>query len=313
MADTPKYVSKHMRKIDGEEEPEAKKAAEDEEPAPEHEKIPEEAPGARPVTSMPDDTAAEKAAVIEPEVERTAPQPPLQQAVGYTPISTYTPQQVSLPDRKPKRHHPIRNILILLLIAVLVVGGFAVESMMRVSSTLGSASTYATQLQTAASSGDLASARSALSGLMDDIETLDSVSQEWEWTVIEHVPYIGDDVKAAKTMVDVMDKVDTDALAPALDAYDKLGSADTTDEEKVDAATDLAESLKNAQTVIEESEQELSAAPASHFPQLNNLSQRLSSSLSAVDSQVQTLNAAASSTSDPATLLYSALQEAGLA
>ncbi|GEM_PF-844264 len=313
MADTPKYVSKHMRKTEPEDEPEAKTAAEEEEPAPEHEKIPEEAPDARPVTSMPDDTAAEKAAVIEPEVERTAAQPPLQQAVGYTPISTYTPQQVSLPDRKPKRHHPIRNILILLLVAILVVGGFAVESMMRVSSTLGSASTYATQLQTAASSGDLASARTALTGLMGDIETLDAVSQEWEWTVIEHVPYIGDDVTAAKTMVDVMDRVDTDALTPALDAYDKLVSSDTTDQEKVDAATDLAASLKNAQTVIEEGQQELTAAPTSHFPQLNDLAQRLSSGLSAVDSQVQTLNAASSSTSDPATLLYSALQEAGLA
>lgn len=244
---------------------------------------------------------------------QTAPHQPLQAAVGYKPLTPYVPQQVNMPDRKPRKHHPIRNLFILLLVCILVLAGFAAESLMRISATAGSAEALATELQSEASAGDLSGARTALASLMEDMDTLKAETDEWIWTVLGYIPYIGDDVTAAKTMVSAMDRVSTDALQPVLEQYDSITSSAATVQEKADASSSLATALKSAQTTIEGAQSELSSMPAPHFPELQDLASRLESSLGAVDSQVATINAATSSVSDAATLLFSALAEAGLA
>ncbi|MGN0070921.1 MAG: hypothetical protein ACI361_03665 [Atopobiaceae bacterium] len=295
MAET-QHVSKHM-----------KKTAEKDDAAADEADRTQVAAGGR---------AAEEAAPSAAAPGTTAPHAPvtqpMNQAVGYKPISPYVPTQVELPDRRPKRHHPVRNIFILLLICVLVLAGFAAESMMRISKTVGSAEACATQLETAASQGDLAGTRSALSSLTSDMDELSSETNEWIWSVVEKVPYIGTDVTSAKTMVSAMEKVNTEALQPVLAEYDKATAADATADERLAAATDLAASLQNAQAIIEEGKSEISSAPASHIDALKDLQTKLESSLSAVDTNLQTLNSTVSAATDAASLLESALSAAGL-
>lgn len=290
------HLSKHMRKTAAEDNAAPSDAAEDEagktQVAPARPKSAATAPG----------TTAPHAPVAAP----------LNQAVGYKPISPYVPTQVELPDRRPKRHHPVRNILVLLLICVLVLVGFAAESMMRISKTVGSAEASATQLETAASAGDLTGARSALSSLTSDMDELSSETNEWIWSVVEKVPYIGTDVTSAKTMVSAMEKVNTEALEPVLAEYDKATAADATADDRLEAAADLAASLQSAQAILDEGRSEIASAPASHIAALNDLKTKLESSLSAVDSNLQTLNSTVSAAADAASLLASALSAAGL-
>jgi DNA repair exonuclease SbcCD ATPase subunit len=195
---------------------------------------------------------------------------------------------------------------------VLVLAGFAAESMIRISKTVGSAEASATQLETAASAGDLTGARSALSSLASDMDELSSESDEWIWSLVEKVPYIGTDVTSAKTMVSAMEKVNAQALQPVLTEYDKATAADATAEDRIQAASDLAASLESAQTILEEGRSEIASAPSSHIDALRDLQTKLESSLSAVDSNLQTLNSAVSAASDAASLLASALSAAGL-
>lgn len=271
---------------------------------------------------MADDAQHVSKHMKEPEPERTAvrspspagpgqtaPHQPLQAAVGYKPLTPYVPQQVNMPDRKPRKHHPIRSLFILLLVCILVLAG----SLMRISATAGSAEALATELQSEASAGDLSGARTALASLMEDMDTLKAETDEWIWTVLGYIPYIGDDVTAAKTMVGAMDRVSTDALQPVLEQYDSITSSAATVQEKADASSSLATALKSAQATIEGAQSDLASMPAPHFPELQDLASRLESSLGAVDSQVATINAATSSASDAAALLFSALAEAGLA
>lgn len=236
----------------------------------------------------------------------------LNHAVGYKPISPYEPRQVNVPESRRKKHHPIRNIFLLLLVAMLVLAGFAAESMIRISKTVGSAEASATQLETAASAGDLTGARSALSSLTSDMDKLSSESDEWIWSLVEKVPYIGTDVTSAKTMVSAMEKVNTQALQPVLAEYDKATATDATAEDRIQAASNLAASLESAQTILEEGRSKIASAPSSHIDALCDLQTKLESSLSAVDSNLQTLNNAVSATSDAASLLASALSAAGL-
>lgn len=295
MAET-QHVSKHMKKTAAKED-----AAEDD-----ADKTQVAPAGKAARSAAPQGTAPGTTAPHAPVAE------PLNHAVGYKPISPYEPRQVNVPDSRRKKHHPIRNIFLLLLVAVLVLAGFAAESMIRISKTVGSAEASATQLETAASAGDLTGARSALSSIASDMDELSSESDEWIWSLVEKVPYIGTDVTSAKTMVSAMEKVNTQALQPVLAEYDKATATDATAEDRIQAASDLAASLESAQTILEEGRSEIASAPSSHIDALRDLQTKLESSLSAVDSNLQTLNSAVSAASDAASLLASALSAAGL-
>lgn len=175
-----------------------------------------------------------------------------------------------------KRHHPVRNVLVVLLVALLVYIGCAVFSLCHAYEDVQAATTAYQQMEQQLSSGDLRSLTSSTDSLATAVSNLDGETSSWVWAVASYVPWIGEDVSVARGLASVGDDLCANALQPAVREYAALSSGSA-------SAADAASTLQGAATTVSDCDQRLAVLGTSHFSQLNEAKDRLSRATSALD------------------------------
>lgn len=174
-----------------------------------------------------------------------------------------------------RRHHPIRNLLIILLLAVLVYVGFAGYSLYKIYDDAQSAQSAYRNAEQALSSGDVTSA-------VNDVRTLSSAAADigdqadsWVWVAGENIPWIGEDITVGRGLAHVSDSLCNDALMPVLDQYAGITSGKG-------SLSDAASAVDSASSTITSCEQQLNGLGTSHFSQLNDAKSKLQEAVGAV-------------------------------
>ena len=192
-----------------------------------------------------------------------------------------------------RKGHPIlRTVFVLLLVAVIGLGGWIGFSVKRIGDLLGQASTAYEKVQTCVESEDydnaLIYARTAASLTSQVSSELDGV----QWDIASHIPVLGEDVSTMRSVGRISGTLADDAVLPALDSWDKLVGEDVLTDGEIDANKvvgkieqfgDLALSLQNAGKVVDECSVEADALPTSHFGTINEWVGQLRETIASVD------------------------------
>lgn len=192
-----------------------------------------------------------------------------------------------------RKGHPIlRTIFVLLLVAVLGLGGWIGLSVKRISDLLGQASTAYEKVQSSVETEDydnaLVYARTAASLTSQVSSELDGV----QWDIASHIPVVGEDVSTMRSVGKISGTLADDAVLPALDSWDKLVGEDVLTNGELDANKvvgkieqfgDLALMLQNAGKVVDECSVEADALPESHFDAVNGWVAQLRETIASVD------------------------------
>lgn len=203
----------------------------------------------------------------------------------------------------------LKTLILLVLVAVIGFGAWLGVSAKRVSELLGQAQTSYAAVQAGIEQEDydaaIASAREAAS-------TAALISSELEgtqWELAGHLPVLGTDVAAARTVGAVSSKLANEGVVPVLDAWEALSdtstvSADETDPtgltQKVGQLGNLVHSLEAANTVVGECSSQMQGVPTSHFDQINSYAETLNGVIAQADESLGQLEGALS--------LYSGLE-----
>ena len=192
-----------------------------------------------------------------------------------------------------RKGHPIlRTIFVLLLVAVIGLGGWIGFSVKRISDLLGQASTAYEKVQSSVEAEDydnaLVYARTAASLTSQVSSELDGV----QWDIASYIPVLGGDVSTVRSVGRISGTLADDAVLPALDSWDKLvgedvltnGELDTNKVVgKIEQFGDLALTLQNAGKVVDECSVEADALPESHFDAVNGWVAQLRETIASVD------------------------------
>ena len=192
-----------------------------------------------------------------------------------------------------RKGHPIlRTIFVLLLVAVIGLGGWIGFSVKRISDLLGQASTAYEKVQSSVEAEDydnaLVYARTAASLTSQVSSELDGV----QWDIASYIPVLGGDVSTVRSVGRISGTLADDAVLPALDSWDKLVGEDVLTNGELDANKvvgkieqfgDLALTLQNAGKVVDECSVEADALPESHFDAVNGWVAQLRETIASVD------------------------------
>lgn len=158
------------------------------------------------------DTHARVAATIEGFVDRFAP------LVAAAAIGT-------VPAPRSRRSSRVGAVVALLaLVAAVGAAGVVGAQALSARNELSAAQPVVARARTAALEGDVATARRELSTLRAHTQAARRDTDGPLWSLAAHLPWVGDDVRAVRTISAELDAVATDVLPPLLDAGDMLGS-----------------------------------------------------------------------------------------
>lgn len=174
-----------------------------------------------------------------------------------------------------RRHHPIRNLLVVLLLALLVCVGFAGYSLYKVYDDAQTAQSAYRNAQQAISTGDVSAAVDDVRTLSASVADIDAQGNSWVWVAGENVPWIGEDITVGRGLAHVSDSLCNDALMPVLEQYAGIASGKG-------SLADAAGTVASASNAISSCNQELSSLGTSHFSQLNDAKSKLQEAVGSV-------------------------------
>lgn len=174
-----------------------------------------------------------------------------------------------------RRYHPIRNLLVVILVALIVYVACAGYSALRIYGDVRDAQSAYQHAESAIGSGDVTSAIADVRTLSTAAADVGDQADFWVWVVGEHVPWIGDDVSVARGLAHVTDDLCNDALLPVVEQYEGVTSGTGSVSGAADAVTSAASTLTSCQ-------RQLSELGTSHFSQLNEAKDKLAQAVSAV-------------------------------
>ena len=208
----------------------------------------------------------------------------------------------------------IRLIITLLIVAVIGFGGWIGLSFKKVSDLFSQASNAYTQVQSSVEAQDYSSAlvyaRTAASLTSQASTELQGV----QWEIASKIPVLGEDAGIMRSLGSVSGNLADGAVLPVLDAWDTLakegvvvnGSLDTSKvQEKLDQVIGLADTIKSADTVVNECNAQLSVLPTSHFDVLNQWVTQLRTTVASADTALNQLSGIANLVTGTASLFSS--------
>lgn len=175
-----------------------------------------------------------------------------------------------------RRSHPIRNVLLFLLLLVVIYAICFGISLYRVNSELQEAQDAYQNVQQAVSSGQLSSAVGDVRTLCSATSSIGDEANTWVWVVGEYLPWLGEDVSVGRGLADVSDRLCNDALLPVVDQLEGIltGSG---------SISNTTSAISSASETVSSCSQELQSLGTSHFAQLNQAKDELSKTVSMVD------------------------------
>lgn len=186
-----------------------------------------------------------------------------------------------------RRHHPIRNLLVVILLALVAYVACAGYSVMRIYGDVRDAQSAYQHAESSLGSGDVTSAIADVRSLSTAAADIGDQADFWVWPVGEHVPWIGEDVTVARGLAHVSDSLCNDALLPVVEQYEGATSG-------AGSASGAADALTSAATAVTSCQQQLDGLGTSHFSQLNAAKDELAQAVSAVGGGLGGLSSAIS-------------------
>lgn len=197
-----------------------------------------------------------------------------------------------------KNHTLLRLIVLLLLLAVIGMGGWLGLSFKRAEGLLAEASASYDQVQQSVEKNDyaqaLVDARTAATLTSQAAEELDGV----QWDLASRLPVLGTDVTAMRSISTIAGTLSDDAVIPVLDAWDELSGSGVVVDGQLDATqvqakatqfVQLAQKISDAETVVDACKEQADALPTSHFDEINAWANELRGSIDSADEVVGTL------------------------
>lgn len=168
-----------------------------------------------------------------------------------------------------RKSHPVRNVLLALLLMVLVYVACAGFSLYHIYEDAQTAQATYQQLQQAISSGQTSDVLDDTRSLCSTAADLNDQASMWVWMVGEHIPWIGEDITVGRGLASVSDTLCNDVVLPIVEQYEGVTSGTAT-------VTTAADALASAQSAASSCSNQLSSLGTSHFSQLNDAKASLS-------------------------------------
>lgn len=192
-----------------------------------------------------------------------------------------------------RRHHPVRNLVIVVVLAVVVCAAVLGVSAAQVYSTSSKASTQLSTLSQELASGDVDGAQSTASELEATVRDVND-RLDWPiWQLAEKIPVLGTEVSTARTLASTATTLVEGVIAPVMKdvstlradgviASDGTISASGVISNPKDTAS-LLSSISSAEKVVSSCSETVSSLPASNIPQLESARKEMISGLASTN------------------------------
>lgn len=197
-----------------------------------------------------------------------------------------------------KNHTLLKLVILLLLVAVIGMGGWLGLSFKRAEGLLSEASASYDQMQLNVEKNDyaqaLVDARTAATLTSQAADELDGV----QWDLASKLPVLGTDVATMRSISSIAGTLSDDAVIPVLDAWDELSGSGILVDGQLDGAqvqakagqvVQLAEEISAASAVVDTCKEQADALPTSHFDQVNGWADELRGKIDSADEVVDAL------------------------
>lgn len=197
-----------------------------------------------------------------------------------------------------KSHTLLKLVLLLLLVAVIGMGGWLGLSFKHAESLLTEASASYDQIQLNAEKGDyaqaLVDARTAATLTSRAADELDGV----QWDLASKLPVLGVDVSTMRSISSIAGTLSDDAVIPVLDAWDELSGSGVLVDGQLDASqvqakagqvVQLAQEVSDAAAVVDTCREQADALQTSHFDEVNAWADELRSTIGSASEVVDSL------------------------
>lgn len=210
--------------------------------------------------------------------------------------SAYRPTQASGRSKRRKSHHVGRTILIVVLVLIAlagVEGFFLYGSYQKVKAYASDATSSLSTIKDAVKSDDTTALQSAASNVNVDAHGIQNELNSPAWVIASVAPVVGQDVRSARTLGDVLVDLSDNALSPiATNAADlNLTNLLSDGAINVDALQNMASVVSQAQPVVSRSAQAVDALPTeTRIAKVGELVSKARASLDSASSALEKAN-----------------------
>jgi hypothetical protein len=139
--------------------------------------------------------------------------------VGYTSYSRYAPGAYTDGSKRGgKKHHVVGKVILILLLVIVASGAYLAFSAQQLLGQYDEVKQEASTLKDQLVSGDSAGAQQTAASIAQTAQDMHATTSNPIWVVASHVPYIGDDIHAARVLCASFDDLATNALVPVVDS-----------------------------------------------------------------------------------------------
>ncbi|MDD3486080.1 MAG: DUF4012 domain-containing protein, partial [Atopobiaceae bacterium] len=177
--------------------------------------------------------------------------------------------------KEPKRRHHVWPVVLVVILVLLGVVGFSGLQLYESVKVVKADATVAIQdvstMKDKVLAGNTDEAQTAADDIVAKSAEMKKETSGVLWALAEHVPVYGSDVKAARELVDVLDDVAQNAVAPVSDQLPSLNVKNIVgDDGSIDVASlqDVATVLGEVEPVISRNAATVDALPETHVDQL---------------------------------------------
>ncbi len=124
-----------------------------------------------------------------------------------------------------KRRRRVVWAIVIAALGLLAAAGWVTYRAYQAHDHLQRAASLASTLQDELRAVDIPAARSTLADLQDEAAAAHSAAHDFLWSVGNHIPSVGDNLQAVRTVADVIDELSWRTLPPLIDAAERLEPA----------------------------------------------------------------------------------------
>ncbi len=203
-------------------------------------------------------------------------------------------QQFSRTSKRRKRKRKRIRIVIIVIVAVLIVlgvcGFMLYRSAMAVMDEARSCMSLVQQVKDKISSGDTQGVSEDIYTLSESTTKMSSEVSSPVWILGTIIPVYGSDISAARTLVNAVDEIVTDALVPMAEdlQYISIDTLYVDGQVDIDSLTLLVNDLSEVASVISSANEAIQSIGTTHIDQLTSIVDTVKSTMSTLASATET-------------------------
>jgi hypothetical protein len=149
------------------------------------------------------------------------------QSVGYTSYSRYAPGTYAARNKRGgKKHGVVGKVILIILLVIVASGAYLAISTRQLLNQYDEVKQEASVLKDQLVDGDNAGAQQTAASIAQTAQDMHATTSNPIWVVASHVPYIGDDIYAARVLCTSFDDLATNGLLPVVDSIQDVSIDD---------------------------------------------------------------------------------------